>query len=161
MDLKIAYIDYSINTRSLDIFTIGCNGCCHNCCNPEIKKWDIDGLSVNQAILKLKSLYNDFKRAIDRFIIVGGDPCDAEIITKGQVSLLIDCIKEFSNKPIFLFTRHELKDIPVLLKEKCDYIKTGEYLEELITENNIQYGIKLATSNQKIHKMGEYNDNFK
>jgi anaerobic ribonucleoside-triphosphate reductase activating protein len=153
MDLKIAYIDYSINTRSLDIFTIGCNGCCHNCCNPEIKNWDIDGLSVNQAILKLKNLCKDFDKTIDRFIIVGGDPCDAELMTKGQVSLFIDKIKSFSKKPIYLFTRHKLEDIPLSLKDKCDYIKTGEYIEELNVDNNIQYGIKLATSNQHIYRM--------
>ena len=41
-----------------------------------------------------------------------------------------------------------------LIKELCDYIKTGEYDESLKCENNIQYGIKLATSNQKINKKG-------
>ena len=39
-------------------------------------------------------------------------------------------------------------------KELCDYIKTGSYIEELKCDDNIQYGIKLATSNQKINKKG-------
>lgn len=35
-----------------------------------------------------------------------------------------------------------------------DYIKCGRYVEELTINDNWQYGIKLATSNQKIYKKG-------
>ena len=35
-----------------------------------------------------------------------------------------------------------------------DYIKCGQYLKELKVNDNYQYGIKLATSNQKIYKRG-------
>ena len=39
-----------------------------------------------------------------------------------------------------------------------DYVKTGAYIPELTTDNNKRCGIKLATSNQTIYKIGEYND---
>jgi pyruvate-formate lyase-activating enzyme len=35
-----------------------------------------------------------------------------------------------------------------------DYIKCGRYEEEKKTEDNIEYGVKLASSNQKIYKKG-------
>ena len=35
-----------------------------------------------------------------------------------------------------------------------DYIKYGSYKEELKCDNNIFYGVKLATSNQKMLKKG-------
>lgn len=152
--LKIAYIDYSIHTRSLDIFTIGCNGCCNGCFNQELKDWNTDGMSLEEAIFKIRSLYNQFEKLIDKFIIVGGDPIDAEIETDGAISVLIDDIKMFSNKPVFIFTRHGLFDIPSSVFKRADYIKCGAYIPELTTDDNIQYGIKLATSNQKIFKKG-------
>jgi hypothetical protein len=33
------------------------------------------------------------------------------------------------------------------------YIKTGRYIEEFKCNDNIQYGIKLASSNQQIYKL--------
>lgn len=152
--LKIAYIDYSINTRSLDIFTVGCNGSCKGCFNQELKDWNSDGLSLEESVFKIRELYNKFERLIDKFIIVGGDPIDAEIETDGAISVLIDDIKEFSSKPVFVFTRHDLSDIPSNILKRADYIKCGAYKPELTTDDNIQYDIKLATSNQKIFKKG-------
>ena len=35
-----------------------------------------------------------------------------------------------------------------------DYIKCGKYIPELTTDDNIQYGVHLATSNQRIYKCG-------
>lgn len=151
MDLQIAYIDYSITTRSLDVFTIGCTGCCKNCCNPEIKSFNNKGISIDETLLKIKEFKNNFNNLIDRIIIVGGDPVDGEKYT-GEVSLMINKIKKITDKPVYLFTRHKLEDIPQSLKDCVDFIKTGEYKPELITDNNIQYGIKLATSNQIIYK---------
>ena len=153
MDLQIEYIEYSPLTRSLDIFTIGCDGSCKGCCNPQIKDWNLKGLNINQTITKIKDLYNQFEILIDKFIIVGGDPVDGEIKTKGQVSELINQIKYFSNKPVYVFTRHDLSEIPDSILYSANYIKTGAYIPELTTDNNIQYGIKLATSNQKIYKL--------
>ena len=57
-------------------------------------------------------------------------------------------------KELWVWTRYSLEDCPNFEKELCDYIKTGSYIEELSSDDNIQYGIKLATSNQKINKKG-------
>ena len=152
MILQIEHIEYSPITRSLDIFTIGCNGNCKDCCNPEIKDFNLSGLSIENAISKVCGLNNQFDKLIDRIFLVGGDPVDGEIATSGGTRSLACHIKTFTNKPIYLFTRHNLEDIPESLKECVDYIKTGAYIPELTTNDNIQYGIKLATSNQRIYK---------
>ena len=46
-------------------------------------------------------------------------------------------------------------DVKPVFKEYCDFIKVGAYIPELKTDNNIQQGIKLATSNQKILEKGK------
>lgn len=152
MDLQIDYIEYSPITRSLDIFTIGCNGNCKNCCNPEIKDFNLKGLSIPETVFKVRDLNNQFDKLIDRIFLVGGDPVDGEKATYGGTRSLICYIKYFIDKPIYLFTRHKLEDVPQSLKECVDFIKTGAYIPELTVDNNIQYGIKLATSNQHIYK---------
>ena len=153
MDLQIAYIDYSTATRSLDIFTIGCDPPhCKGCYNHEIWNWNQSGLCLNDSYLKIKQYIKSFNILIDRIFILGGEPVHAEIKTNNEVSCLINKIKKITDKPVYLFTRHKLEDIPQSLKDCVDFIKTGEYKPELITDNNIQYGIKLATSNQIIYK---------
>ena len=40
-----------------------------------------------------------------------------------------------------------------IIKKYCNYIKCGQYIEELSTNENIQYGVKLASSNQNIYQI--------
>jgi hypothetical protein len=56
-----------------------------------------------------------------------------------------------------IYTGRDLKDTKVqtLLSTKVfDYIKCGNYREDLKTVNHIEYGITLASSNQHIYKLG-------
>ena len=55
--------------------------------------------------------------------------------------------------PIWCFTRYEINEIDVDIKRSFNYIKTGKYIENLKTENIICYGVRLASKNQKIHKL--------
>ena len=150
--LQITHIEYSMNTRSLDVFTIGCNGNCKGCCNPEIKSWDLKGISVTDTLGKLTELNSKFNKLISRIFIVGGDTCDAYIYYPDDVKILLEKIKTDIKKPIYFFTRHSIDEVPDDIKNMVDYIKTGAYMPELTTDDNIQHGIKLATSNQIIYK---------
>ena len=86
---------------------------------------------------------------IDWIWIYGGEPLDSDNIE------LFYMLREFrEHKPIVLFTRYSLDKVPDYIKEHADYIKCGEYIPELTVDNNIQYGITLSTSNQKIYKKG-------
>lgn len=159
MQLQIDYIEYSPSTRSLDVFMVGCNGNCKGCCNPEIKDWSVKGMSIYKTIDKVESLNNDFNKLVDKIIIVGGDPVDAYDKNPEDLLFMLHNIKNKTLKPIYLFTRHKLDDVSQNIKNIVDYIKVGEYLPELTTDNNIQFGIKLATSNQKIYK--KYNKEWR
>ena len=149
--LQFAHIEYSLTTRSIDIFNNGCDGCCKGCCNTEIKNWNLKGIDPQQVILKTIHLLEKFSNVVDRIILVGGDPVDAYKHYPKEYLEFVQQIK--LNKPIYLFTRHELEDIPLELLCSVEYVKTGPYIEELICEDNICNGIKLATSNQRIHKV--------
>ena len=83
-------------------------------------------------------------------MIFGGEPLDNNLDDLYQLLIDLDGIE----KPIWLFTRYEISEIPEFIKKFCTYIKCGKYIPELTTEDSVQYGIKLATSNQKIYKKG-------
>ena len=164
-ELQFAHIEYSITTRSIDIFSIGCgNGItnlndpeydgCKNCCNLEIRDWSLKGKDALQVISKVVELTTKYDNLIDRIILVGGDPVDAYYHYPKEYLEFVQSIKTL-DKPIYLFTRYQVKDIPVKLLKEVDYVKTGPYIPELTCDNNIQNGIKLATSNQKIYKVSE------
>lgn len=163
MGLQFAHIEYSITTRSLDIFTIGCsNGstkpeecACVGCCNPEIRDWNLKGFSSEQVLSKILQLDTKFGNLIDKILIVGGDPMDAYCRYREDMTDFLTSLRKITPKPLFLFTRHELNEIPKELLEMVDYVKTGAYIPELTCDDNIQEGIKLATSNQKIFKVSD------
>ena len=79
-------------------------------------------------------------------MIFGGEPLDQN---ENELLGLLSDLKHL-NKKVWLFTRFEIDEVSESIKFYCDYIKTGRYIPEFKCEDNIQYGIKLATSNQKI-----------
>ena len=163
MNLQFAHIEYSINTKSIDIFNIGCgNGstnpsetACVGCCNPELRDWNLKGYDPDYVLEKVKSLNGKFDKMIDRILLVGGSPVDAYFRYKDEMTDFLKRLKQITDKPLYLFTRHELDNIPRELLEMVDYVKTGAYIPSLKCDDNIQMVIKLATSNQKIFKVSE------
>lgn len=147
--MNIAYIEYSIAQKSLDIFISGCNNQCKDCCNPEIKDFT-SGKDWHEYIETIFNYLKKYDELIENIFLVGGSPNHQN--TKD--------LEEFfntlnTNKKIWLFAGEELDKIQNIFKQKCDFIKCGEYIPSLQCDDNIQYGIKLATSNQKIYKKGE------
>jgi anaerobic ribonucleoside-triphosphate reductase activating protein len=150
--MKIASTQYTLKTKSFEIYLSGCAGNpkCSGCYSPEL--WDFNfGQDVSSEFIakSIKKILR-FNSIIENIFILGGDPLDQpteEITSLAKNFLPID-------KKMWIFTRKEIEEIPVEIKNIFDYIKTGRYIPELISDNNVQYGIKLATSNQKIHKKG-------
>ncbi|MDD4804887.1 MAG: 4Fe-4S cluster-binding domain-containing protein [Candidatus Pacebacteria bacterium] len=150
--MNILTTQYTLQTKSLDIYIAGCSGSphCKNCHNPE--SWDFslgepyDGVYWNKLSIKLQ----EFDTIIDNIMIFGGEPLDNNLDELYQ--LLLDL--SLTDKKIWLFTRYDLPNMPDFVKRYCNYIKCGRYIEELKSDDNVQYGIKLATSNQKIYKKG-------
>lgn len=146
--MNISYIDYSPATNSLDIFFAGCNPpYCDGCCNPELFCFN-SGKFWEEYISDLIMYYKVYGSLFDNIFLVGGSPNHQDM---KQMKQFLDIIKRFKKK-IWLFAREELAGVNKLFFEYCDYIKCGEFIPDLICENNVQYNVKLATSNQKIHK---------
>jgi anaerobic ribonucleoside-triphosphate reductase activating protein len=148
--MKIASTQYNLQNKSFEIYLSGCKGNCNGCYNPELKDFtvgkNIDKYYINTIINKI----NEFKNLIDSIWVLGGDPLDQKHLE------LIDLIYDlkYCNKEIWLWTRYDLNKIPCGIKGFFDYIKCGEYINTLSCDDNIQFGIKLSTSNQKIYKKG-------
>lgn len=151
--MRILSTQYTLSTRSIELYVSGCNANphCAGCHNPE--SWDFEiGEEINDKFLdNLSKKINAFESLIDNIMIFGGEPLDQDLTELEQ--LLYNLSKY--NKPIWIFTRYELKDIPDFVKKYCEYIKCGRYIKDLSVDNNIQYNIKLATSNQNIYKKGK------
>jgi anaerobic ribonucleoside-triphosphate reductase activating protein len=148
--MKIARHEYSINTRSYDIYVSGCSGPhCEGCHNPEL--WDFKAGKdytyplVQKIINKIKE--ND--SLIDRVFIMGGEPLDQYYESIRHLCRVL----HFSGKDVYLFTGKDFKDVPHILCYWVDFIKCGRYEKEKIGYN-CQYGIELASVNQEIHRKG-------
>jgi anaerobic ribonucleoside-triphosphate reductase activating protein len=131
---------------SVDLFLAGCarKPKCKNCQNPDL--WDFDNgeeysfKSLSEWLVMKSDYY-------DNIVILGGEPVDHDDLS----DLLI---RIYHIKPIWLYSSYELNEIPNEIKQYCDYIKTGRYVEELKTGTNFHYGINLISGNQQIYKKG-------
>ncbi len=150
--MNIAATQFSLIHNSFEVYLSGCNGSCKNCHNESLKDYSI-GVDYTEKIDEIREKINDFYILIRNIWILGGEPLDQNL---NNLTDMIIQLKKL-NKDIWLFTRYEIEEIPKEVLDLCDYVKTGKYIPELITENNIQYGIKLATSNQKIINLKEKN----
>lgn len=148
--MNLAATQYSLKYNAFEIYLSGCNGVCEGCCNPELKEFGI-GKTINAEVTQsLLSKITDFDLIIKNIWVLGGDPMDNN---QSELTQLLNDLSK-TNKQIWLWTRYDLKDIPNNIKQYCDYIKSGEYIPRLSIDNNIQYGIKLQTSNQNIFIKG-------
>ena len=150
--LNINYIDYSIATRSLDIFFAGCNNRCEDCCNPELMDFN-NGTDYGEWLPKIEHYLSNYGTLIENIFLVGGSPNHQD--SKQMENFLVGLKKHYESINVFLFSGEDsLDEIQDVFKKYCDFIKIGSYRPELKCEENIQYGIKLATINQKILKKG-------
>lgn len=152
--MNILATQYTLLRKSLEIYVAGCKGNngvhCTSCHNPE--SWEFNqGRIYNEIYFnKIKTKIDDFNDMINKIEIFGGEINDQN---HEELEVFLKDLKSL-DKEIWLFTRYDLKDCPRFELELCDYIKCGAYIPELSCNNNLQYGITLATSNQKIYKKG-------
>ena len=145
--MNIAGIDFDLNNNAIWIYLSGCKvPHCNNCQNEFL--WNFD---VGKEYVEFKDILrkHGHKTIVKRFFIAGGEPLDQDIYK------LEDLLQLLNNTPteIWLWTRFELEDIPKNILQYCDYVKTGEYKEELESYEEPLFGIKLASTNQKLIKI--------
>ena len=151
--LNINYIDYSIATKSLDIFFAGCRNNCKDCCNPELMDFN-NGTDFIEWVPKIESYLNDYKALIENIFLVGGSPNHQD---SEQLEFFLEGLKRRCKENIKIFAfcgEDSIDQVQPVLKTYCDFIKVGSYRPDLTCSENIQYGIKLATLNQKILQKG-------
>lgn len=151
--MRILATQFSLSMRSFDIYIAGCNPPhCQGCHNPE--GWDFNqgDLYTPNYIQHIFGKMEEFYSLIQNIMIFGGEPLDSPIDELVDLLTLINLAA--SGKPIWLFTRYPIEEVPEKIKLVCEYIKCGRYEEDKKVEGYKQYGITLATSNQKIYKRG-------
>lgn len=124
-----------------------CKFNCPNCFNQNIKSLPTITQSCENIIKEILS--NNFNKGI----IFAGLEWTLQI---DECISLATMAKSVGLKTI-IYTGYEFKQdiIQQLVKSNMfDYIKCGQYIEQLSTINHIEYGVVLATSNQHIYKKG-------
>lgn len=145
---KISATQFNLKNKALEILISGCTKRCSGCNSPELQDFNFGFEYYNwtkQIYLKVL----EFDSIVENVWITGGEPLDNNVWDIWEIILHMP-----KHKKIWLFTSYELEEVPLMYKVWCDYIKCGCYKKELIVDDNIQYGVKLSTSNQNIYKKG-------
>jgi pyruvate-formate lyase-activating enzyme len=129
------------------ISAIDCKFNCKNCFNQPLKDLPTKEKDSVEIINEVKS--NPFNKGI----ILGG------LEWSNQPSEAINIAETAKNNGLItmLYTGREFNDVKIQLLLKTgvfDYVKCGNYQEDLTTINHIECGVVLASSNQHIYKMG-------
>jgi dUTP pyrophosphatase len=148
--MNIISTQFTLQHNSFEIYVSGCKGSCQGCCNPELKDFN-QGVDYKVMLPNIIDKVTNFDTLIKHIWILGGDPLDQ------NREELIDLIIKLKGlkKYMWIWTRYDFSKIPLGIKGLCDYIKCGMYDETQRCDNNVQYGITLATKNQKIYKLEE------
>lgn len=128
------------------VSAINCNINCQKCFNQNIKNMDTLYSKPNDIVEKIKE--NPFNKGI----IFGGLEWTLQ---KEELYIMSKKAKKEGLKTM-LYTGRSME---YLIRNKypiqyLDFIKCGPYLENNRTINHIEYGITLASSNQRIYKRG-------
>lgn len=152
--MNILATQYSLEHKALEIYISGCKGNpkCSNCHNPE--SWDFNqGSPYKPMLAQIRLKLEEFDSMIDKIVVLGGEPLDQSEYHFNQFCMVLEYFRYQFNKELWLFTRYEMYEIPTQIINTFDYIKCGRYDETLLVDDNIQYGYKLASSNQQIHNV--------
>jgi len=159
--MNIAEMQFDYSRMSLDIFVTGCNPPhCVGCHNSEL--WDFEvGYPYEVFMKNVKNRISSFSRVIDRVSIMGGEPLDQNLKDLKDLIERLDEAKD-SKVELWLFTKYSLMTVKQRLPAamyKFDFIKCGKYDINKTEDCVRQYGVLLASSNQKIYKKGvDYDD---
>ena len=151
--LPLKYISYAITMQEVPdevSLVINISGCPHKCegCHSQYLS-EYSGHFVKDDLDRLINQYDGF---ISCICFMGGDQNIKEL------NELLKYIKEkyrlktsiYSGSDDFNLFKDSLKYL--------DWLKIGSYKKELSCDDNFCYGVKLATSNQKLYKKGiDYN----
>lgn len=129
----------STNGIAMDIFLTGCTRFCKGCHNTNL--WDKNA-GIRISFEEIERIVKS-KKVIDSIAVMGGEPLENPLLPD-----LLSMLSK-TGKTLWLYTSFELDEIPSEIKQYCDFIKTGRFIEELYCDE------RLKSSNQKIFIKGE------
>jgi anaerobic ribonucleoside-triphosphate reductase activating protein len=146
--LPLKYLGYGIALQEVPneiSLVINISGCLHHCngCHSQYL-WHYEGELIKNDIDDLILKYEDMITCV---CFMGGEQNIDELL------IYLKYIKSIGLKTCLYSGCDSIKDIQSLMPY-LDWVKIGKYEESLRTDDNIQYDIKLATSNQNIYKKG-------
>ncbi len=112
---------------ALEIYVSGCRRGCPGCHNPEAQAF---GKGKSARLWMNESRYKFATGTFSRVWLLGGDLMDQ---APHEAHEFIRDLRK-AMKPgmeLWLWTGHELDDIPLRLRYEFDWIKTGDYREDL------------------------------
>ena len=140
------------------IYFAGCAHRCPGCHNPEAQAF---GKGKSARLWMNESRYKFATGTFSRVWLLGGDLMDQ---APHEAHEFIRDLRK-AMKPgmeLWLWTGHELDDIPLRLRYEFDWIKTGDYREDLPSIGVAYDGhdgkprpLVLASSNQQLHRITE------
>lgn len=151
--MNITHWDFNFDTSSIDIYVSGCKEPhCEGCHNSEL--WDFNvGMDYKGFLKDILARMEMYDGLIDNVSVMGGEPLDQDLDDLFDLIAWLDSVKS-PNTKIWLYTRYPLMKVPDEIKGLTDFIKSGPFVLSKVTNGNRQYGIKLASSNQKVYKRG-------
>jgi len=147
---------YSLNESnniSYNFYTSGCKGYCEGCHSHHTHSFE-EGTLVDDLwyTTKLEEMCEYKSWKFENIVLLGGEPLDNNV---KDVCKFYDNMKEtFSDKAIWLYTHFELNEISKEIKTRFDFIKTGMFDINNISDDYRSNGISLVSSNQKINIKG-------
>jgi len=150
--MNLATTQYNLENKTLEIYLSGCNVYCKNCHNPELWDFNYGNKINNETIEDLIKKINASPDLIETVWLLGGEPLAQNLF---DLIYFITKIQSETKVKWWLWTSYEYDKIPLAIRDLnlFDYIKCGKYIDEKRTDGNIQFGIKLASSNQYIKKV--------
>jgi anaerobic ribonucleoside-triphosphate reductase activating protein len=123
------------------IFFAGCSRGCTGCHNESLQPKD-SGTEVDVNFVIADMFRNEVATCV---VLTGGEPME-------QVDALIEIAQaaKDTNKKVWLYTGSTISQIPNKVKNVCDVIKTGAYIDKLRKKEG-----PLASSNQKYYVKGD------
>ena len=141
--------EYNLKHRAFEIYLSGCKAPhCKGCHSKD--SWDFN---AGEPIV-IEELCNKIKKHsyyINSIWLMGGEPTHQNY---NELVYLLDKLSTL-NKDMWLWTRYDIKDIDKDILNYFDYIKSGKY-DEALPGYDTDYGIYLASNNQRIYSRKEF-----
>ena len=149
--MKIAGTQFDANTSTLEIYVSGCSRACPGCHNPELQDFKI-GMPYREYMPRLT--YQLSRPFVSNISIMGGEPLEQGRVNLEDFIIRLRSYDKYYKRNIGIFTGFDFKDVPAWVLQYIDFIKCGAYDENLLSDNYISNGIKLASTNQRIYIRG-------